>query len=65
VFARTIIGVVVCQLTAIGLFSLRNAFSQSTLLLPLPLLSAYFYKRCVDEFEPVTTFLPVEVSDLI
>lgn len=65
VFSRTIIGLVVCQLSVLGMFSLRGGHLRAVLLLPLPCLSAYFYLRCQQEFEAVTERLPVEVCSCL
>jgi hypothetical protein len=54
IFARTLVGLIVSQLTFIGMFGLKQTVWPTILLVPLPLLSIAFYYRCVEEFENVS-----------
>ena len=60
-FSRSVIGLVVCQITVMGVLGLKKAALPSLFLLPLPFITAAFFQRCQDRFGLLSDVLPIEV----
>ena len=60
VFSRSVIGLVVCQLSMIGILGSKLAAAQSTILVPLPFITAYFWYFYTNKYERIASLLPIE-----
>jgi len=57
-----IVGLIVSQLTLIGLMGIKQVPGQATVLLPLPFMTLAFMSYCHKAFERKSEFLPLEES---
>src|SRR5690242_1413364 len=65
IFGRVCIGLLVFELTIIGIFSLKLAIWQSTLMLPLLFATGVFYRYADQTYHRSSVVLPLDVASKI